>query len=141
MNASFGNKGTAMRKEKPKRKQTFWYNGNIRKEEFLNQNGEYHNESGPACRWWYSNGQLEYEAHWRNGKFHNAAGPVREWHEDGRLACEAHYLNGERHNSAGPAARWWHENGQLAYEAYYLNDRPLTYQALLRDCSVIKEQQ
>jgi antitoxin component YwqK of YwqJK toxin-antitoxin module len=107
MNASFGNQGTAMRKDKPKRKQEFWENSNIRKEEFRNQHGEWHNAAGPAVRWWHENGQLAYEIY---------------------------YLNGELHNAAGPAVRRWKRNGNLGHESYYLNDRWLTYQALLHEC-------
>jgi antitoxin component YwqK of YwqJK toxin-antitoxin module len=94
------------------RERKFWSNGNIRKEEFLNSYGKLHNEAGPAHRRWHKNGQLE---------------------------SEAYYLNGKLHNDAGPAYREWHENGKLACEAYWLEDKLLTFQALLHECSAIKE--
>ena len=100
-----------MRKEKPKRKQEFWSNGNILSEEFRNRNGEWHNDAGPAIRRWYENGQLAYEFY---------------------------YLHGKSHNAAGPAYREWHENGVLESEEYWLNGRQLISQALLRDCSARK---
>jgi antitoxin component YwqK of YwqJK toxin-antitoxin module len=92
--------------------QEFWDNGNIRREWRYNSAGWWHNESGPAHRWWRANGQPEYEAYWINDRLHNAS---------------------------GPAVRKWHANGRLEYEEYWLNGRQLNYQALLHECSVIKE--
>ena len=77
----------------------FWENGNLKREEFFNSDGQYHREHGPAYCRWYWDGKLEYEEYWLNGKLNNAA---------------------------GPAVRYWYENGQLEHEAYCLNGRKLT---------------
>jgi antitoxin component YwqK of YwqJK toxin-antitoxin module len=113
----------------------FWDNGNIRKEEFRNQNGNWHKEDGPACRRWYENGQLEFEEYRWNGKLHNESGPAfRQWRENGKLDIEYYYQNGKWHNAAGPACRYWYANGQLESEAYYLNGKWLKHQAFLSEC-------
>jgi len=124
----------------PKCERMFWDNGNIRKEEFRNQNGNRHNAAGPAVRYWHEDGKIGYEVYYLNGKLHNAAGPAaREWYENGKLVYESYYLNGKRHNADGPAFRYWPENGKLVREAHYLHGRKLTYHALLQECPRIEE--
>jgi hypothetical protein len=104
----------------------YYSGGNPEYEEFLNSDGKWHNEAGPARRRWYANGQIGHEAYYLNGKQHNEHGPAYlYWYANGQIATELYYLNGERHNAAGPAVRWWHEDGKLRREVYWLNNKQL----------------
>ena len=104
-----------------------WPNGNIKSREYFNDNGQLHNEQGPAVVSWYKNGQLCYQEYYINDQLHNEQGPaVKVWYENGKLEWQEYYINDQQHNEQGPALERWYENGQLWVQEYWIEGNKVT---------------
>jgi hypothetical protein len=51
-------------------------NGDISAEQWMNEDGVFHREDGPAVVWYYYNGQIERERWLINGETHRIDGPA-----------------------------------------------------------------
>jgi hypothetical protein len=74
-------------------------------EEWLDKDGEFHREDGPACTTYYENGNIKYENY---------------------------YINGNKHRENGPAYVSYYENGNIKFKIYYLNDKLCTNENYLK---------
>lgn len=126
---------------------TYWANGQLAIEHHFNDNGELHNETGPALIRYDSEGNITDEYYYFNGKFHRENGPacvsklnstmefwyhhgqlhrddgpaIQEIREDGTIGYETWYQNGQVHRQNGPAHIKYDQNSQITYEEYYKN--------------------
>jgi antitoxin component YwqK of YwqJK toxin-antitoxin module len=93
-------------------------------EEWLDKDGEFHREDGPAYIRYNENGNIKYKSYFSNNKLHREDGPASiQYYENGNIQCEYYYLNGKIHKEDGPAYTVYYENGNIKYEAYYLNGK------------------
>lgn len=64
-------------------------NGNVRRLEYHNKNGEFHSLDGPAIKDFYENGHFRYEEYWVDGKLSRKNGPaVTQNFENGHVEHE-----------------------------------------------------
>ena len=76
---------------------TKYPNGNIETITHLNNDGNYHNDKGPAYIQYYDNGQKQYEIYYKDGKWHNVLGPAHIWYFDnGQKEWEQYYVENKR---------------------------------------------
>ena len=78
---------------------TYYDNGQIATESYLDGNNHYHNEDGPA---------------------------YLKWHENGKQESIVYFQNSECHCEDGPAYQVWDEDGQVRFEKYFLNNKEYT---------------
>ena len=87
-----------------------------------NENGQLHNENGPAVIGYNENGNVSYKSWYINGKYHNENGPaVIRYYENGNVECKNWCVNGKYHNENGPAFIAYDENGNITKQQYWEN--------------------
>jgi antitoxin component YwqK of YwqJK toxin-antitoxin module len=65
-------------------------------EEWLDKDGEFHREDGPAYIRYNENGNIDLEDYYLNGKTHREDGPASiSYYNNGNIQCEYYYLNGK----------------------------------------------
>ena len=102
-------------------------NGNIKTIVVKDDNGRFHNSSGPAVQKWYENGQEDYRSYCVEGKRHNPSGPATQgWYENGQEQFRAYWMDGKKHNTSGPAFQGWYGDGQEWFREYWIDGRELT---------------
>jgi hypothetical protein len=90
--------------------------------EKLDDDGEPHNESGPAQIFYHDDNPEEiatviYVIH---GIRHREDGPAYiSYDEDGAISQEGYYINDEKHREDGPAIIWYHDDGSISSEEYF----------------------
>ena len=73
---------------------SYYEDGKIAREVYLNEDGRYHNENGPAFKSWYENGNPKTEEYRLNDELRDDIKyPYREWTEDGRLKIDVYKEN------------------------------------------------
>lgn len=80
---------------------------------WLNENGEYHREDGPAIK------KKDYELWFLNGKLHRFDGPAAQYYNGDK----SWWLSGFKHREDGPAVEW-----ADGYKAWFINGKKLTEQ-------------
>jgi hypothetical protein len=79
------------------------------REEWINEKGELHRESGPAQIYYNHYGSIRSQFFCINGKSHRESGPAQIYYNpDGSIYLEDFYLSGEclGHNKKGFWALW-----------------------------------
>ena len=87
-----------------------------------NENGEHHNENGPAVIQYDQNGNVSYKEWYVNGEHHNKNGPARiAYYENGNVKYKSWYINGQCHNENGPAYIEYDQSGNIIKQEYWEN--------------------
>jgi antitoxin component YwqK of YwqJK toxin-antitoxin module len=75
----------------------------------------------------------------KDGEFHREDGPAEIWYcENGNILSEKYFLNNKLHREDGPALIGYFENGNLEYEGYYLNGNYYSKQDYLKITKELK---
>ena len=92
--------------------------------EWVNADGKYHREDGPACTKYYGNNSIWYEEFYINGVPHREDGPSDIiYYSNGILRSESFSIAGLYHREDGPADISYDEDGSIIYESYYLTGK------------------
>ena len=103
---------------------TYYPNGQIESEQWMDCSGRLHREDGPSIQEWFENGQIKSKGWVLDGRLHREDGPAfQEWWFNGQLLNESWYYKGERYRPDGPANVGWYEDGVVGYEDWYNNGK------------------
>ena len=98
-------------------------NGNLKREEWRDKNGDLDRVDGPAFIVYFENGTIEEEQWWRNGKFHRDDGPAYTgYYPDGTIRTESWWKDGELHRDNAPAGIIYNEDGTIGEEHWWQDD-------------------